>query len=741
MTDRPTEPSLTERLSSLARRHCAALAACALALFLFHPFFLHGMVLNGNHDRADYAIPMHALFSSAFKSFSLPQWNPYMFCGNSLFSGAGYIYFYPLHWPLWLFPAAALPFLLTLSTLAHFWLFAFFLVMIIEKESGSRTAAALCAAAVCLSNPVVTAVASGEGMLMHFTWLAALLYLRVTAAERDSRRNFLLSSVAATLMLLGSMIQMAVYSLGLYALFSVILSLKEGSGNIRAKLRAVSIPLAPLAAAFLLSGPRLIPFFLSGSGKTAPITLAAFIRRGGAGLDALLRLFSGGFFGYDLTKPYPLALNSYEAFNAFAGIAFVIFATWGLRLAWKKYLPWAVCAAAALLFSLRSPLQFVQYMALGRAEVIYSRLAWFLPLFLSIPAAHALASLENSDGQSRKKAALPAGMLCAAVFIWILFLFPQPAAVSAEWARKSVAAFLVSSALLVTALTISANRKVFLSLVAAAMLLDVGVSIRGAANSSNPFFSDRIYPPLSDTEKSIAAAFYGKRDFRIYGASPNTADFACINAGLYNASGYDNAPPQRITELYAYPARPGRTQARKVGPNNAAAIAFSANAGIIAPDGTFIPANRYLPRFAVFHKAAVEPDPDKGLALLEAGTLPEDVLLLEKQPALPPMPGSGKVKLLRETLNSITIETQSTSPALLYIGDVWAAGWSASVDGKPTEILRAAHAFRAVSIPAGRSTVRMEYSAGGLAAGFAAATAGLALLLFSLLKPPKVQNN
>lgn len=741
MTGSPNKPSVYERLSALGRWRFAALVACALALFLFHPFFLQGMVLNGNHDRADYAIPMHTLFSNAFKSFSLPQWNPYMFCGNSLFSGAGYIYFYPLHWPLWLFPAAELPLLLTLSTLAHFWLFAFFLVLIIERESGSRAAAGLCAAAVCLSNPVVTAVASGEGMLMHFTWLAVLLYLRLTAGGRSFRKNFLLSSAAMTLMLLGSMIQMAVYSLGFYALFSIAMSLKEENGAMRTKLRSVLVQLIPLSVALLMAGPRLIPFFLSGSGKTEAITLAAFIRRGGAGLNALLRLFSGGFFGYDLTKPYPLALNSYEAFNAFAGIAFIILAAWGLRLAWKKHMPWAVCAAAALLFSLRSPLQFAQYLALGRAEVLYSRLAWFLPLFLSIPAAHALDSLAGSDSRSRKNAALFAAAICAAIFIWMLFLFPKPASVSAEWARKSVAAFLVSSALLIAALTVSGTRKVFLALAAAAMLIDVGVSMRGAANSSNPLFSDRIYPPLSDTEKSIGAVFSEKRDFRIYGASPNTKDFACINAGLYNASGYDNAPPQRITELYAYPARLGRTQARKVEPRNAAAIAFSANAGIIAPDGTFVSATRYLPRFMVFHKAAVEHNQDKGLELLQSGTLPEDVLLLEKQPPLQPLPGKGNTALAGETLNSITIEAQSSSPALLYVGDVWAEGWSAYVNGNPAEILRAAHAFRAVSIPAGRSTVRMEYRARGVYEGLAAFMAGLALDLFLLLKPPKVQNN
>lgn len=742
MTALKTEQPFADRLMGIKPWQFAALAAGLLSIFLFYPFLFQGMALNGNHDRADYAIPMHLLFSNAFKAFSLPQWNPYMFCGNTLFSGAGYIFFYPPHWPLWLLPGAALPLLLTASTMAHFWVFAFFLVLLLERTIKGRAAAGLCAAAVCLSNPVVTALASGEGMLMHFTWLLPLLYLRVTEKERSPSVNFLLATACAALMLLGSMIQMAVYALGFYALFSITMSLAEKQDSVRDRISALARPLWPLACAFLLAGPRLIPFFLSASGNIEHITLAAFIRRGGAGYAAVMRLFSGGFFGYDLGKPYPIPLNSYEAFNAFAGIVFILLALYGLRRLSKQLLPWAVCSLTAFVFALPTPLQFIQYLALGRAEVIYSRLAWFLPLFLAVPAGLALQELSTEDCQTRTKKAGMAGVLCAGVFIWMLFLFPGADSPSIWWARKSAAAFLLSSAIFITALLFADSRKVFLTAVAAAMLLDTAIALEGAANSSNKLFSPRIYPPLSDTEKSIAETFATRRDFRVYGASPNTADFACINAWLYNASGYDNAPPQRIVELYAYPARPGRVQARKVGPLNAAAIAFSSNSGIITPDSVFVPATRFLPRFSLFRKAIVETDPKTELSILNAAEpLPYDTILLEKAPRPLPLPGSGKVTLLREELNGMELAVESTAPTLVYIGDTWADGWTASVNDRPAEILRANYAFRAVAVEAGRSIVRMEYRARGLKTGFALALAGLALAAFLIVKLPKVSNN
>ena len=57
----------------------------------------------------------------------------------------------------------------------------------------------------------------------------------------------------------------------------------------------------------------------------------------------------------------------------------------------------------------------------------------------------------------------------------------------------------------------------------------------------------------------------------------------------------------------------------------------------------------------------------------------------------------------------IDCEVESPTPTVVVIGQSFYHPWRATVNGQPTEILRANHAFQAVPVPAGRSAVRLEY--------------------------------
>ncbi len=70
---------------------------------------------------------------------------------------------------------------------------------------------------------------------------------------------------------------------------------------------------------------------------------------------------------------------------------------------------------------------------------------------------------------------------------------------------------------------------------------------------------------------------------------------------------------------------------------------------------------------------------------------------------------------------------------MLTLSDQYYPGWQATIDGQPTEIVRADTVFRAVCVPAGDHTVRFEYEPTSLYAGVAVSGFGwLSLLVASV---------
>ena len=67
------------------------------------------------------------------------------------------------------------------------------------------------------------------------------------------------------------------------------------------------------------------------------------------------------------------------------------------------------------------------------------------------------------------------------------------------------------------------------------------------------------------------------------------------------------------------------------------------------------------------------------------------------------------VCVVRDEDNRVELETEAVRPSLLVLGDKWDPDWKAWMDGAPTRILKANFMMRAVELPAGKHTVRMEY--------------------------------
>lgn len=89
---------------------------------------------------------------------------------------------------------------------------------------------------------------------------------------------------------------------------------------------------------------------------------------------------------------------------------------------------------------------------------------------------------------------------------------------------------------------------------------------------------------------------------------------------------------------------------------------------------------------------------------------PSRQVLLPIMPALTyPLDQNGTASIVSYEENSVTMTTQSNSPAVLVLTDTYYPGWKAWVDDKEAPILRADWTLRAVPVPQGEHTVVMRY--------------------------------
>jgi hypothetical protein len=85
-------------------------------------------------------------------------------------------------------------------------------------------------------------------------------------------------------------------------------------------------------------------------------------------------------------------------------------------------------------------------------------------------------------------------------------------------------------------------------------------------------------------------------------------------------------------------------------------------------------------------------------------------------------------------VNGIRVETETSAPAWLVVPDNWDPGWSATVNGESTPVLRGNYNQTVIALPSGESVVWLEYRPQGLIAGMAiSGSAALVLLLIGVL--------
>jgi uncharacterized membrane protein YfhO len=100
--------------------------------------------------------------------------------------------------------------------------------------------------------------------------------------------------------------------------------------------------------------------------------------------------------------------------------------------------------------------------------------------------------------------------------------------------------------------------------------------------------------------------------------------------------------------------------------------------------------------------------------LLSAGDSPPHP---DAQSGIRDMPAT--VRLLRYSLNQVTISAALPQPGYLVLAQTFYPGWQVRVDGLPSQVLRANHTFCAIRLEAGEHQVEFEYRPLSFYAGLA----------------------
>ena len=95
--------------------------------------------------------------------------------------------------------------------------------------------------------------------------------------------------------------------------------------------------------------------------------------------------------------------------------------------------------------------------------------------------------------------------------------------------------------------------------------------------------------------------------------------------------------------------------------------------------------------------------------------------------------GHGSARVTAYTADDVQVHTSADGDAWLVLSDTYYPGWTASVDGQPTTVLRGDVLFRVVPVPAGEHQVEFRFEPRTMRTGLAISLACLAGVLAALV--------
>lgn len=723
------------------RRFALLLAVLATAAW---PDVLLGTGSFGLRDYSVFGYPLAHYHRECFWRGELPLWNPFNHCGLPFLAQWNTMVLYPGAL-LYLLPP--LPWSLGLFMLVHLWLGGLGAYAIARRWTGHELAAAVAGVAYAFHGLV-------QQSLMWPNNLAAFallpwVVLTAEGAMREGGRKLVIAAIVGAMQMLTGAPEVILSTwllVGVLALIPGIPDVQFSIGNLPLPLlRLLSVVLL----VSLLSAAQLLPFLdlLAHSQRDAGYATGSWPLPATGPANLLVPLFNCHFMSTGLPAQPGQAWTATFYPGA---LVLVLAALAALRVRRMAVVALTMFSLLSLVLALgdNGPLYGVAKTLLPLGVMRYP-VKFIIPLTFILPmlAAWAIASLATT-GLNRR--ALTAGIGCALVSIaalgFIGWNWPPPNNDPTDRARvlhsalASGAALAAGAFALVQVLRAPGNRFWPLALLAV-LFFDLRTHCPGLTPRVNPGVFAPGVPPadalVPRPQLAAGRAVLHPRalldlDGRMLPELDRTlllqrqALFMNANLleGIPKADGFFSLEPRATHEatlaLYAGTNGLRDRLADFVGITHAN-----------PPPNIFQWQRRptALPLITAGQRAEFTETAKTLTALASTNWNPQETVFLPPAERRLQVAGTLEATVLsaKWTAHCVECEVKSPAPTLVVLAQSFYHPWQATVNGQPAWIIRANHAFQAVPVPAGRSSVRLEYVDRSFQLGIALSALGLAV--------------
>jgi hypothetical protein len=707
--------------------------------------------------------PWRVLVRQLLHAGVLPAWNPYALGGIPLYANPQTGVFSLVNVPLWILP---LNYGLSVSAALKLGIGAFGSYLLARELRLGFLAGLLAGVTFAFSAVNVTWIAAAEqpAVLMMLPW-ALLLVERILAG---GRLGYALALAIVTAVALGGGHPgMQVHFLAVVALYVLLRAVWPQQTGRGERTLAVGLVGGALVVAVLLMAFVLIPEARSSHDTVGVVARQQELLPGQRlPLDALQTVVFPDRWGRpsaieNVTDVVhnPFRFANYNERTFYAGVVALLLACVALlaRGAWARKGPFLVLGVVGLAVPLHAPGLYWAATHLPVLELVEpQRIHFAYALAAAMLGAFGLQALLDAP-QERRRLLVP--LLALSLGTWALVTTGASAQDVGDTVRHfvsgtdyesggvlaltSIVWFLLFALAVGAALLAVSWRPRWRTAVVAALVALAVVDALHFAHGYTPMGpASKVVPP-----KTPAVAYLQRHrdEGRVVGIEAAFPADSGVLYGVRDVRGYD--PPQPTRRLLALwrrmsPAQeswmPLRLTLADIDDGGALRIlgVLGARYVVIQPDfelargaqrlrtvyaghDATILENAYaIPRAFVPRRVVSVHRSQAGRRIVEPGFDPTTAATVEVRPGDGDVAaGRGSVSLAQERNARITLHADLTRGGLVVLDDALMDGWSVTVDGRPSSVLRADEVMRGVVVPAGEHEVVWSYAVPGLRAG------------------------